>query len=207
MGSSGINGSDVGVGRGSIGYMKAKYYSIITIGAAIGLVASFMQIIEKLMLLENKNATLVCNISSVFNCSSVLHAWQSSVFGFPNSLICIIFFSLVMTVGLVGVTGGEVMRNMRLTVHALMVGMLGFALWFLFQSMFVIGAVCILCLFCFLGLLMINGAMLRLNFGASQEVKDEDTVMSRIIHYDIDLIAWVILAMIIITCIAMRFYV
>jgi hypothetical protein len=53
-------------------------------------------------------------------------------------------------------SGGVLPRKLRLGIHALSLFTLGFALWFLTQSIYVINALCILCIFCFAGLLLVN---------------------------------------------------
>jgi uncharacterized membrane protein len=138
-------------------------YTVMTIGGAVGMVAAFLQTLEKLVLIANTNAELPCNLSAVFSCSVVLNAWQSSVFGFPNSIMCLVLFTIFTVVGLVGLTGGVVSKGMRLGTQFLTLFTLAFALWFLWQSTYVIGALCIFCLFCFAGLLMVNWAWIRLN--------------------------------------------
>lgn len=142
---------------------KRFLYGALTIGGATGLVASFLQSVEKITLLSHTSRALVCDLGGAFSCSNVLRAWQSSVFGFPNSFMCMVIFTAFVTVGVVGCSGGVVPRQVRLGMHALALGMLGFALWFLEQSVYRIHALCILCLFCFGGLLVVNWAWVRLN--------------------------------------------
>jgi len=74
-------------------------YGITAIGGAIGLVASFLEVLEYQELLKNSHTLLACDLNSVFSCSSVLNAWQSKVFGFPNSLMCLVFFTLMLCNG------------------------------------------------------------------------------------------------------------
>src|SRR3989338_1934453 len=73
--------------------MKNKLYAYLSAGAAVGALASFIQTIEKINLLKNVGVPLKCDLNSVFSCSNVLNSWQSSVFGFPNSLMCLFFFT------------------------------------------------------------------------------------------------------------------
>lgn len=142
---------------------KRTLYAVMAGGAGMGLVASFLQMLEKLTLLGNSHAVLACNINSVFSCSNVLNAWQSSVFGFPNALLSIVFFAVVLGVGLVGLSGGTVTRPLRLTMQGLSLFFLIFGLWFLQQSTFRVGSLCIFCSFNFAGLVVVNFAWLRLN--------------------------------------------
>lgn len=138
-------------------------YSLMAAGGLIGLVASFLQMLEKLTLLKNDNAELVCNLNSVFSCSNVLNAWQSSVFGFPNSMMCMVLFTIFGSVALVGAMGGTVTKALRLAVHGLSLFTFGFGLWFLWQSTYSIGSLCLYCLFCFSGLLLVNWGWVRIN--------------------------------------------
>lgn len=140
------------------------YYAVITLASLLGFVASFLQMLEKLTLMKNVDAVLVCNLNSVFSCTNILNAPQSSVFGFPNSLLCIIFFAFTMVAGLIGWAGGLVTHKLRLAFQAMAVFFLGFGLWYFWESIFNVGGLCMYCLACYLGVLFINGAFFRLNY-------------------------------------------
>lgn len=182
-----------------------RRFLILTIGAGIGLIAAFLQTIEKLVLLQNKDAVLPCNISSIFNCSTVLNAPQSSLFGFPNSLICIVIFTLLMSVGIVGLTKSRLTRKTLYGIQALALFMLTFALWFLFTSTYVIGSICLFCLVCFTGLLLLNGALWRLNFSGNS-AKGKLRIFERMTEQGLDILLWVSLAILVLFIIIQRFY-
>jgi uncharacterized membrane protein len=181
----------------------AAYWTLLSVGAGIGLLASFLQMLEKLALLDNKNASLACDISSVFSCSTVLSAPQSSLFGFPNSLICIVVFTTFLVAGLIGLTGGSIGKGMKKVLLGLAVFMLLFALWFLFTSTFVIGSICVFCLFCFSGLLLVNCAVWHLTINEMQLPQWLRSATAK--HFDVVLL--VVLAMIVICMVAVRFYI
>ena len=182
-------------------------YLMLTIGASIGLIAAFMQTLEKLILLDDKDAVLPCNLSSIFNCSTVLNAPQSSLFGFPNSLICIMIFTLLLTVGIVGLTKSRMTRKFLYGVQALALFMLAFALWFLFTSTYVIGSICIFCLICFGGLLLINAALWRLNFSSDRMEGRLSRFFQTMREKNFDILMWLSLAVLIAAAIIQRFYV
>ena len=140
------------------------YWAILTIGAGVGLLASFGQMLEKITLLKNSDAVLSCNLNSVFNCSNVLNAWQSSVFGFPNTLLCIVFFSVILSAGLIGWTGSAINAKLRFFLQFLALFFAGFGFWYFWQSIFAVGVLCIYCVFCYGGVLAINAALFRLNY-------------------------------------------
>ena len=182
-------------------------YGIMTAGGVIGMVAAFLQTLEKLVLLQNANAILPCNFNSIFNCSAVLSAWQSSVFGFPNSIMCLVLFTIFATSGLLGLLGSTLSRSARLTVQAISLFTLGFALWFLWQSTYVIGALCIFCLFCFAGLLMVNWAWLRINAAELPFISPRGRAcLVRAIKNGVDTLAWLLIAAIVALAMFLQFY-
>lgn len=184
-----------------------RNYGLMVSGAVIGLVASFLQMLEKIQLLKQADAILICDLGGAFSCSNVLNAWQSSVFGFPNSLMCMVFFTVFGVIGLVGLAGGVVSRGVRFGIHALALFVLAFALWFLAQSIYVIGSLCILCIFCFIGLLLVNWAWLRINAADLPIGVRGRAVLARMIKSNLDTFAWVLLVVLVGLAMVLRFYV
>lgn len=177
---------------------QKRLYSIVAIASAVGFIASFLQMIEKVELLKNPQAILTCNINAVFSCTNILNAWQSSVFGFPNSLMCIAFFALTLAIGLVGWTSGSINKNLRLTFQGFALFFIGFGFWYLWQSIFIVGAICIFCLFCYAAVLTIAGAWLRINQKDSPFSKKVQKIIDRMIASGNDIFIWLSIAAIII---------
>lgn len=180
-------------------------YSLMTAGGAIGMTAAFLQTLEKLTLLKNKDAILACDLSSAFSCTSVLNAWQSSVLGFPNSIMCLVLFTIFMATALVGATGSQLGRGSRLAIQGLSLGTLGFALWFLEQSIYSIGSLCIFCIFCFVGLLLVNGGWLRLNAADLPIGERGRAALARGIAKGADIFGWFLLAAVVAFAMVLRF--
>lgn len=174
-------------------------------GGVIGMTAAFLQTLEKLTLLKSETTTLTCDLNSVFSCSNVLNAWQSSVFGFPNSIMCMALFTVFTAIALAGTTGGRLTRGLRLSIQALSLGTLGFALWFLGQSIYSIGSLCILCIFCFGGLLLVNWGWLRLNAADLPLNKHSRTALARGISGNFDTLAWLLLAAVVTAAMVLHF--
>lgn len=166
----------------------------MAVGGAVGVIAAFLQTTEKLTILGNEDADLVCNLNSVFSCTNVLNAWQSSVFGFPNSLMCMILFTIFTTIALVGATSGRLSRGFRLGTQVLSLFTLGFAIWFLTQSIYVINSLCILCLFCFTGLLLVNWGWLRINAADLPIGGRAKSILAEGISKGADTFGWLLLA-------------
>lgn len=172
-------------------------YGFMVAGGAVGLTASFLETIEYQELLKNAHAQLVCNLNSVFSCGSVLNAWQSKIFGFPNSMLCMVFFMLMVSSGIVGLTGGMLVPRLRLWLHGIATFFMCFALWFMWESTFSIHALCILCLFCLSGLLTINWAWLRTNVEILPISKRSRARLQNAITQGADTFAWLLLAIVI----------
>ena len=182
-----------------------KLYIIITTGSAIGLVASFIQMMDKITLLKDNGAILTCNINTTLSCSSVLNSQQASVLGPPNALISTIMFCFLLAIGLVGLTGGVVSRQMRLITQFLALFTLAFGFWFLMQSIFVIGSLCIYCVFNIFGLLLINYAWLRLNYLDIKVSAKFNSTLKNLVDKNFDILIWLIIAFFIIASAIMKF--
>ena len=180
-------------------------YAVMTAGGVIGMVAAFLQTLEKLTLLENKDAVLACNLNSVFSCTNVLNSWQASVFGFPNSIMCFGLFTIFAVAAFAGVTGSKLARGFRLTVQALTLATLGFALWFLWESTYKIGSLCIFCIFCFLGLLLVNWAWLRTNAADLPVGQRGRALVKRAVGTGADIFGWAVLGITVAFAMLLRF--
>ena len=184
---------------------KRFMYGIMAAGGVIGMVAAFLQTIDKIALLKDKSAILACDLNSIFSCTNVLNAWQSSVFGFPNSLMCMVLFTIFASISLVGASGGELPRKLRLSIQGLSLFTLAFALWFLTQSIYVINALCILCIFCFAGLLLVNWGWLRLNADDLPIGERARAFVKRGIASGADIFMWVLLGLAVAFAMVVRF--
>lgn len=178
-------------------HKPTSIYWVIVFGSAIGLVASFIQLMDKMVLLADNGATLVCNINSALSCSSVLNAPQASVLGPPNALISTVVFSFLLGVGLVGATGGVVSKTMRFITQFIALFTLAFGMWFLHQSIFVIGSLCIYCIFNTFGLLVINASWLKLNYHDIKLGARFNSAVNNLVQNNYDILVWVAIAFLI----------
>lgn len=112
----------------------------------IGLIASFVLTVEKIHLAENPNAILSCSFNLVLNCSEVMKTWQSSVFGFPNMLIGMMGYPVVVTVAVAGLAGVKFPRPFLLTAQVFYTLGALFSYWLFFQSVYSIQVLCPWCL-------------------------------------------------------------
>ena len=118
----------------------------VLIAGFVGLAAALTLTIEKIELLINPDYVPTCSINPVLSCGSVMTTPQASLFGFPNPLIGIVSFAVVLVTGVLAV--GRV-RLPRWYWAGLTVGTLAgtvFVHWLIFQSLYRIGALCPYCM-------------------------------------------------------------
>jgi len=181
--------------------MKTKQqvlYLVMVIGAVAGFIASFWQLLDKLQLLKNSHVALSCNLNSVFNCTNILNSHQSSVFGFPNALMCVIMFTIALVAGLIGMGGAGIAKGLRFFFQFLAFFTVVFGLWYLWESIFNVGALCIFCVFCFSGVLLINFAWLRINYKDYPLSKKCSLWLSKSIAHGADIFLWILIGLVVV---------
>lgn len=128
-------------------YKPSKRYSwLLVIAGIFGLAASASLTIEKIFLLEDPNYQLSCSLNEIFACGSIVTTEQASAFGFANSVIGVAAFPVLITLGIISVMG---IVLPRFVLGGLTVGLIFaqlFVLWLVYQSLYVIGALCPWCM-------------------------------------------------------------
>ncbi len=125
----------------------SRRYAIgLVVAGLIGLLAAATLLVEKIALLEDPDRILTCDINPIISCGSVMTTDQAEAFGFPNPLIGIVGFTVVVTIGVVLLSGARlpswVLRGLALgTTFGV-----AFVHWLIFQSLYRIGALCPYCM-------------------------------------------------------------
>jgi uncharacterized membrane protein len=118
----------------------------VLIAGALGLASALTLTIEKIEILINPAYVPSCSINPVLSCGSVMITPQASAFGFPNPLIGIVGFTVVVVTGVLAVAR---VRLPRWYWGGLAIGTLlgvAFIHWLIFQSLYRIGALCPYCM-------------------------------------------------------------
>ena len=127
--------------------MKKWFPKILTAGSLVGLVASFWQAAERVHMLKNGAQNLQCNLNPVIECGGVLSHRLAALFGFPNAFIGMVVFAMLLAAGLFLLSGVKPNLFFRRFVMALSTILILFSFWFFGVSLYVIGKVCIFCIF------------------------------------------------------------
>lgn len=118
----------------------------LIIAGAIGFAAAFALTLDKVAMLEDPNAQLSCNFSVLVGCSTNLGSWQGAVFGFPNPLIGVAAWSVVITIGAAILAGATFERWFWLGLNVGVTAALAFVIWLMGQSFFVLDVLCPWCM-------------------------------------------------------------
>jgi uncharacterized membrane protein len=119
---------------------------ILVVCGLIGLVAAIELIIQKISVLSDPDFVPNCDINPVLSCGSVINTEQASLFGFPNPVLGVIGFTVVIMFGALLFAGVELPRSMWLGLNIGALAGMVFVVWLVIQSLYVIGALCPWCM-------------------------------------------------------------
>jgi uncharacterized membrane protein len=119
---------------------------ILIIGGIIGLVAAIELIIQKISVLSDPDFVPNCDINPILSCGSVINTEQASLFGFPNPVLGVIGFTIVIMFGALLLTGVALPKSMWLGLNLGALAGMVFVIWLVSQSLYVIGALCPWCM-------------------------------------------------------------
>jgi uncharacterized membrane protein len=118
----------------------------LLVGGLVGLVAAAVLLIERIRLAEDSGYVPTCSINPVLSCGNVMESAQASLLGFPNPVIGVAAFPVVIATGAALLAGARLARwywaglQVGVTVAMVFVG------WLVFQSLYRIGALCPYCM-------------------------------------------------------------
>jgi uncharacterized membrane protein len=125
---------------------KVILRNVLIFGGLIGVLCSFLITIEKINLIANPSYIPSCNINPFISCGSVMKTPQASLFGFPNSLLGILGFSIMLTAGMAELAGAKFKKWFWVTAEIGITLAVIFVYWLFYQSVYRIGALCPYCM-------------------------------------------------------------
>ena len=119
---------------------------ILIVGGVLGLIAAFELTMEKVRVLADTSYVPACDINPVLSCGSVIITPQAEVFGFPNPVMGLTGFTVVITLGVL--LAGKVSLPRWVWLGLNVGALLGFAFvqWLVWQSLYSIGSLCPWCM-------------------------------------------------------------
>ena len=134
---------------------------VLLLAGISGLAASFILTIDKFKILKDSGYTPSCNINETLNCKSVMLSKQAEAFGFPNSIIGIGTFSMMLVIAVL------LFLHVALPKVFLQIATFGtllaviFCHWLAYETTFVIGALCPYCMVAWVATLLVLSVLLR----------------------------------------------
>lgn len=119
---------------------------VFTVCGAVGFLASGQLVLERLALYQDPGYVTSCDISPFVSCGEVFRTWQAALFGFPNPLIGIVAFAVILTTAMVLFSGA---RPARWYWRGLQAGVgfgFAFVVWLWSQALFTIHILCLYCM-------------------------------------------------------------
>jgi uncharacterized membrane protein len=119
---------------------------LYVVGGLVGLAAAVALTLEDLAKLRDPGYVPTCSLNPVVSCGTVMDSAQATAFGFPNPLLGIGAFAVVVTVGVVLLTGYDGPRWFWLGLQLGTTFGVVFVHWLIFSSLYAIGALCPYCM-------------------------------------------------------------
>ncbi|CAL9487044.1 vitamin K epoxide reductase family protein [Streptomyces sp. enrichment culture] len=123
---------------------RALAWLLVVTGAA-GVLASWVITLDKFRLLEDPDFTPGCSLNPVVSCGSVMRSEQAGVFGFPNPMLGLVAYGMVVAIGAGLLSGARHRRWFWLGLNAGTLFGVGFCTWLMWQSLYEINALCLWC--------------------------------------------------------------
>ncbi|MDX2702945.1 vitamin K epoxide reductase family protein [Streptomyces sp. PA03-6a] len=129
---------------GLVGAGRAFTWLLVVCGA-LGLLASWVITIDKFKLLEDPNFVPGCSLNPIISCGNIMKSEQAHAFGFPNPMIGMVAYPVVIALAVGMLAGARYRRWFWLGLQAGTLFGVGFVTWLQYQSLYNIGSLCLWC--------------------------------------------------------------
>ncbi len=119
---------------------------VLLVAGLAGWVAALVLTIEDFKLLKEPGYVPSCSLNPVLSCGSVMATDQAAVLGFPNPVIGVVGFSVVVTIAVLSVAGLAFPRWIWTGLWLGTAAGTVFICWLIFQSLYRINALCPYCM-------------------------------------------------------------
>ncbi|XNZ01008.1 vitamin K epoxide reductase family protein [Micrococcus luteus] len=122
------------------------FAAMLLITSLIAIVATIIIIVERSLLAADPDHRTSCDLNPWMSCGKVMQSWQAGTFGFPNTYIGIVGFSVLITVAVSLVAGARFARWYWLLMNLGILAGLGFAGWLWYAAVYQINTLCLYCM-------------------------------------------------------------
>ena len=94
---------------------RRGYAVTLVVTGALGLLAAWVITADKLRLLEAKvdgtSYTPACSLNPIVSCGNVMESAQAEAFGFPNPMLGLVTYPVVLSIGVAALAGAAATRT------------------------------------------------------------------------------------------------
>ncbi len=119
---------------------------VLLVCAALGEWAAGSLTMDKITTAVDPNAALDCNFSVIVQCSKNLGSAQGAAFGFPNPILGLVCWAAPLVVAMALIAGARFANWFWWLFNVGHAFALGFCIWLMIQSIYVLGTLCIWCM-------------------------------------------------------------
>ena len=119
---------------------------LMLVTGIVGWIASAVLVLERLALYRDSGHVTSCDVNPWVSCGRVMGTWQSELFGFPNPLIGIVAFAVVLTTAMAVLSGASLGRWYWAGLQAGVSLGAVFVAWLWSQALFEIYILCLYCM-------------------------------------------------------------
>jgi uncharacterized membrane protein len=118
---------------------------VLVIAGLAGLTAAYNLSVDKVTVILSPTTSLNCNVSLIVACGKNLGSWQGSLLGFPNPLLGLGGFAVVLVTGVAVLAGVRFARWWWVAFTACVLAAFAFITFLIISSVYVIGTLCLWC--------------------------------------------------------------
>ncbi|MEU2867986.1 vitamin K epoxide reductase family protein [Streptomyces olivoreticuli] len=135
---------------GPVGGSRA-FALLLVVTGAMGLLASWVITLDKFELLKDPNFVPGCSLNPIVSCGNIMQSKQAEAFGFPNPMLGLACYGAIIAIGLALLSGARFPRWYWLGMEAGCLFGVGFVSWLQYESLYVIGSLCLWCCLAWVG--------------------------------------------------------
>ncbi|MGW1075378.1 vitamin K epoxide reductase family protein [Streptomyces sp. NPDC002537] len=139
-----------GPAPGAVGGSRS-FALLLVVTGAMGLLASWVITLDKFKLLKDPNYVPGCSLNPIVSCGNIMQSKQAEAFGFPNPMLGLACYGAIIAIGLALLSGARFPRWYWLGMEAGCLFGVGFVSWLQYQSLYVIGSLCLWCCLAWVG--------------------------------------------------------
>lgn len=137
-----------GASPGAVAASRAFAWLLIVTGAA-GVLSSWMITLDKFRLMQGEIAGDVyvpaCSLNPIVACKGVMESDQAEAFGFPNPMLGLVTYAVVVAIGAGVLAGARYKRWFWLGLQGGTLFGVVFCTWLMYQSLYNISLLCLWC--------------------------------------------------------------